>query len=833
MQGKELFRRTLYLMGYFIMATEKKVFLKYKLTAAIGIALAAVSAPSVAQQTSQDTVHTNEANEAELVERIAVIGSRLSVRSATESAAPVDIISSADLLATGMTETARALQFLVPSFNFPTSSITDGSDAVRPASLRGLSPDHTLVLVNGKRRHGSALVHLNGTMGKGSSNVDLNAIPLSAIERIEVLRDGAAAQYGSDAIAGVINLVLKKDSQGGAVSLLGGQTYKGDGEQYKVSGHIGLAPSETSFLTLSGEFHHKDKTNRAGLDPRQMYDEIDGEPDPREATFNRLNHVVGDASYEGFGLVLNAGAQAGEGELYAFATYSERETQSGAFYRLPNASNNVPEVYPDGFLPEIAPETKDLSVTAGYKFDFQQWQFDLSATTGQSEYKYFVNNSINASMGPSSPTSAFAGSMKNKEQVFVLDASRGFNFANHSELVVSGGVSYRDNTYQIFQGDELTYKNYGYQGKPGGMQGFGGFTPESEVDESRHNTGAYLEVENQLTDAYSWGAAIRQEKYSDFGSNTSWKLASRYELTDNWAVRGTLNSGFRAPSVQQLYFSNLSTLFVADAVTGELSPVESGTFNNNSGVVKALGQGELRPEKSQSISLGLTYHDNEGRTFTLDAYRIEIDDRIILSGSVNRSNATIDNLLGDQPAESVRFFMNAVDTRTQGVEAVYAQQFDLADYGQLRASFSAQYNQNKITQIRVPALLDGLEAALFDEVEQIRLTKANPKYNLTAGLTHQIGNWTSHVRANYFGPYTLGYATGPHEFGAKVVVDASLNYAFTEQLSVTFGVNNLFDTYPDVQPEANQFNGIFKYPNTNAPFGFNGGSYFGELVYRF
>lgn len=266
------------------------------------------------------------------------------MRTATDGTAPVDIISSEELTASGITETARALQYAVPSFNFPSSSITDGSDAVRPASLRGLSPDHTLVLVNGKRRHMSALVHLNGTTGRGSSNVDLNAIPISSIKRIEVLRDGAAALYGSDAIAGVINIVLKDQAEGGSLTAVTGQTYEGDGEQYKVHGNVGFELGDDGHLTLSAEYHHKNKTNRAGFDPRQQYPLVDGELDPREQTFDRLNHHVGDAEFENKALFANASIALGEGELYAFGGVSDRTTQSGAFYRRALDSRNLIEV---------------------------------------------------------------------------------------------------------------------------------------------------------------------------------------------------------------------------------------------------------------------------------------------------------------------------------------------------------------------------------------------------------------------------------------------------------------------------------------------------------
>ena len=434
---------------------------------------AMVAAPAVAQQ-----------NKEESIEKISVIGSRLSVRTATETASPVDIIDETQLAATGAIETAKALQLLVPSFNFPTSSVTDGSDAVRPASLRGLSPDHTLVLVNGKRRHGSALVHLNGTMGRGSSNVDLNAIPVAAIKRIEILRDGAAAQYGSDAIAGVINIVLKDQASGGSLNASTGQTFEGDGDYYKTSLNAALALGTDGFLNLTLEHQDKNNTNRAGLDPREQYNKINGQPDPREAGFNRLNHQVGDAAYQHSAVFFNAGLQQGDTEWYSFGGFSSRDTQSSAFFRLPKDARNIAELYPDGFLPQIAPTSDDHSVTAGVKWPLLGWQLDFSAGTGRSTYAYYVNNSLNASVGPTSPTSAYAGQLKNQEQNYNLDASRRYSFINDSELVVSTGISRRQNNYRIEAGEELSWKNYGYQNKAGGIQGFGGFTPESRVNES-------------------------------------------------------------------------------------------------------------------------------------------------------------------------------------------------------------------------------------------------------------------------------------------------------------------------------------------------------------
>lgn len=770
----------------------------------------------------------------EVEEVIQVVGSRLSMRTATDGTAPVDIISGADLAATGITETAKALQYAVPSFNFPSSSVTDGTDAVRPASLRGLSPDHTLVLINGKRRHKSALVHLSGTTGRGSSNVDLNAIPMAAIKRIEVLRDGAAALYGSDAIAGVINIVLKDNDSGGSASIQGGQTYKGDGEQWNLSASSGFAIGDEGALTLSGELHHKNRTNRAGLDPRQQYPELpNGDSDPREETFDRQSFHVGDAEYENASLFANMDIAIGEGNFYAFGGISDRTSESGAFYRRAIQSNTLTELYPDGFLPILAPDVNDHSVYAGYEWFVGEWTLDFSGGYGFSKFQYNVENSLNASLGPDlTPTSFDAGTLENSESNVTLDAQRFVPFANNSEISLAMGISYRENSYKVIAGEEASYINGGYEDRPSGSQGFTGFSPDSEVDESRDNVGVYVEAENQLTTDFMWGAAVRYEDYSDFGNNTSWKLSGRYDLTDRVAVRGAINTGFRAPSVQQLYFSNISTLFV-DRGNG-LEPEQSGTFNNISPVTQALGIGALQPEESESVSLGMVWNGYDGLAITIDAFQIEIEDRIILSGDVAPGDSpAVEEALANTSAENARFFLNAVDTTTKGLDIVASKTFGVGDYGDLKAQLAYGYNNTDIDSINLPQLLDGLENVLFDSDEQIRMTRSTPDHSGSIGLTHTKGKWTSNVQFSYFGNYAIGYSSGTETYGPNWITDVTVNYQWNDALAIRVGAQNLFNEYPDERSEGNQFNGIFKYPLTNSPIGFNGGYFYSEVEYTF
>ncbi|GGP42004.1 ligand-gated channel [Shewanella algicola] len=776
------------------------------------------------------------AEEGENLERIQVIGSRIALRTATDSPTPVDIITSEQLEATGITETAKALQFAAPSFSVPFSSITDGSDAVRPASLRGMSPDHTLVLVNGKRRHGSALVHLSGTVGKGSSNVDLNAIPMTAIKRIEILRDGASALYGSDAIAGVINVVLKDSDEGGSISTQIGQTYEGDGEQVRVGLNQGFSFSDDGFVNVSLEAHQKNATNRAGLDSRQQYPELDdGSLDPREETFDRQNHHVGDSEYENYGLFVNAEQAINDtSKVYAFGGVSQRESTSGAFYRRAIDSRNIIEVYPDGYLPQISPEILDYSFVMGYDAELGDWNIDASAGYGSNSFEYNVENTINASLGPTSPTDFYAGTLSNSELNLNLDASTYYDFYNDSEIVVATGVTFRESGYEIEAGQEESYIKGDYEDKAGGSQGFGGFTKESEVDEDRTNTGIYFELENQLTNEFYWSAAVRYEDYSDFGSNTSWKLSGRYDITDNVALRLTTDTGFRSPSVQQLYFTNVSTFFDPDPVTGEFVPRESGTFNQLSPIKDALDIPDLKAEISHSVSAGLVYNGDNGFTATLDAYQINVDDRIILSGSVDQeSSPVIAEALAGSNADSARFFINAVDTETQGVDLVMTQEFDLGQFGDVSANLAYSYKKTKIESINLPSILDGLEDDLFDRIEVIRMTEATPKNTGNIGFTHRYDDFTTNLRFSYFGKYTVGYSSSEVEYDAKWVTDISTRYQATDSLAVTLGVQNLFDTYPEKRPEDNNFNGIFVYPLTNTPFGFNGGYYYLDLRYTY
>ncbi|MDE0085109.1 MAG: TonB-dependent receptor, partial [Candidatus Poribacteria bacterium] len=607
------------------------------------------------------------------IESVVVVGTRSIGRRALQAPVPIEVVERKQLSLTGQSETGRVLQMLVPSFNFSSSSISDGTDALRPATLRGLGPDQTLVLVNGKRRHKSALLHINTSVGRGTAGTDFNAIPSSAIKRIEVLRDGAAAQYGSDAIAGVINIVLKDDVDTGDANLYWGQTYEGDGDTWIGNANYGMKVGDSGFLNLTAEWRDRYRTNRAGLTGTRQYDWIEedqGRPadhmleienddgtvtekpvwfDSREYTFDRQNFRIGDADstqkvgFYNFGLPIVGGM-----ELYSFGGYSTRQNNSAGFYRRANQSERtVTDIYPDGFLPEINTDIEDVSLAFGaaWTHETTDLNVDVSVNHGLNTFDFFISNSMNASYGAASPTSADAGGFELSQTAFNLDVT--YPLAYQSSLInLAGGVEFRREGYGIHAGEPVSWINAGLgaEGAASGIQVFPGFRPNQETDENRTNIAGYADFESYLSgepgSGLLVGAAVRGEQYSDFGTTVTGKATARYDLTKQVAVRAAGSTGFRAPSLQQLYFNNISTQFKIDADdidgdgnTEELIPLEVGTFRNDSDAARALGIPELKEEIAFNVSGGVVLKPIEKLWLSVDGFLIQIDDRIVLSGS--------------------------------------------------------------------------------------------------------------------------------------------------------------------------------------------------------
>lgn len=775
-------------------------------------------------------------------EELVVLGSR-AARTALETPVPVDVMHGDDLKATGLVETSRMLQFLAPSFNFSSSTISDGTDIVRPSTLRGLGPDQTLVLVNGKRRHSSALVHVNGSVGRGTAGVDLNAIPGSAIERIEILRDGASAQYGSDAIAGVINLILK-DDLGTSIDLNAGQTYESDGETLTGSVNHGWKIGERGYLNLTGEFRDRGATNRAGLDPRQQYPNLpDGSADPREATFDRLNHRYGDADSENLGLFLNASFPIGvDSEIYLFGGVTQREGESGGFYRRALDDRNVPEIYPDGFLPLINTTVDDQSLSIGYKTFISNWVLDVSATTGGNSFEFDIANSVNVSLGTASPTEAFAGSLEFNQTTLGLDLFGTMDVGRPLNLAF--GLEWRQDNYQIGAGETASYVDGGVPTASGGraapgIQVFPGFRPANEVDEDRDNVAVYGELETNLSDALLVSLAGRFEDYSDFGNNFSGKLAFRYSANKNLAFRLSASTGFRAPSLHQSFFNNTSTQFVLDQASGELVPFEVGTFRNNDAVTQAFGIPKLEEETSTNLSGGFTWKPRRNLSITADVYQIDIDDRIVISGQFQASaDPQIAAILEPFGVSAAQFFTNAVDTETEGGDLVISYGFGVGEAARLRLTAAANWNDTQVVgQVRTPEQLRDFGSVLFDRIERERIETAQPRSHISLAATYELRRCAITMRANRFGSVkTVESASDPSTdqvFAAKTLVDLDFTYRFGDQLTWSLGANNLFDVFPDENNAALSFNGIFVYPRRTAPFGFNGGSYYTRLSFVF
>ena len=795
------------------------------------------------QTTTEDVRLTSSPVE---LQEVAVVGTRASERTVTEAPVAIDVLTAAEIRATGRTETAQIIQSLAPSVNFPRSTVTDGTDHSRPATLRGLAPDQTLVLINGKRRHTSALINVNGTIGRGSGMVDLNAIPATSIDRIEILRDGAAAQYGSDAIAGVINIVLKQGAENEILATLG-QHYRGDGETIQLGTNYGV-PIGGGSLQLSAEFRDHGFTNRSEPDFRQQY--FAG--DPREAQLTpeqRINHRQGDADTRDIGGFLNYANPIGESgaEIYAFGGVSFRRGEAAGFWRRANDDRTVRALHPNGFLPLIATRINDYSGVTGVRGAAIGWNWDLSANYGRNSFEFNVENSNNASMGAASPTEFYAGTLAFQQLTFNLDVARPFEIGFASPLNVAVGAEFRRDGYDITAGEPASYQHGGQTVLDGpgagnfaapGAQVFPGFQPGDEADASRHNVAAYLDLESRLTPMILLNVAGRVEDYNDFGSTTDGKVALRIEPTPGIALRGSASTGFRAPALAQSFLSATATNFL----NGQ--PFENRTFPVNTGVAQALGAQPLKPEQSVNLAAGVALTPVRNLTLTADYYRITIDDRIVLSG--NFTGTAIRDYLTAQGFAGVagaRFFTNAIDTKTNGIEVVANWAVPVSTLGTFRFTGGYSWNENEVTRVAsTPPALSAFQETLFDRVERSRIEVGQPKDNLLLSGSFTAGPASLSLRTKRYGELqefgtaadgSLDYTQTP-----KWITDFSVGYRFAQRVDLTVGADNLFDVYPDRRTLGNATTaginnfGIFPY-NGISPFGFNGVYWYTKVQARF
>ena len=792
------------------------------------------------------------------IEAVTVTGTRGEERTVISAPVPIDVLSSLEVRSTGRTETSQMIQALAPSFNFPRTTLGDATDNVRPATLRGLSPDQALVLVNGKRRHLSAVVNINGFVGRGSEAVDLNAIPAGMIDHIEILRDGAAAQYGSDAIAGVINIVLKSTAPGDVTAQAGeystkepqvanftSETYKHDGKLFYANADHGWQFGQNGYVFLGGEIRDRGYTNRAAPDTRVQYYQNLQPTDPNLPVPGGIDFKIGDSyQHDDLGW-LNAGTTFANGvQLYAFGGLSHRFGDAFGFWRRPRDANNVISVYPNGYLPEEQPVVWDGSGFVGVKGQAAGWEYDLSSGYGRNVFDMNVVHSVNVSMalknpGVSTPTDFYAGQLAFGQWTTNLDVNRDFKFSL-APLHAAWGLEFRDDQYKIAPGDPASYENDSTFVRDSlgnvtttpaavGSQVYPGFRPQDSGSHSRNNVGGYVDLSSDLTSQLLIDVAGRYEHYSDFGNTTTGKVAARYEPVHGVAFRGAVSSGFRAPSLGQEYFSNTAINFVGTPAVA----LEIRTLPVSSDIAEVLHAQPLRPEKSMNYSAGVALEPLRNMSLTVDYYRIDLTDRIVLSNNFT-AQVVVDTLAahGIVGVNGARYFTNAVDSRTNGLDVIGNYGYSFTPRALLRLTAAFNGNWTKVTRIDSSAILPGQGNALFSRVDRARLEKGNPRNNLVLSAHLDLSRFGIDFRNQRFGQVTSfgTTAAGDQTWSPKWVSDLALNYGPVSRATVTLGADNIFNTYPDPSITGNTNSGILPYSGIS-PFGINGRFLYGKISY--
>ena len=824
------------------------------------------------------------------IEKISIVGSRTIGRYIDELPVPVDILSSEVLVNTGQTEVGRMLQTVTPSFNFPSSAISDGTDALLPATLRGLGPDQTLVLINGKRRHQASLLHINTSVGRGTTGTDMNAIPVAAIKHIEVLRDGASAQYGSDAIAGVINIILNDNNTVDKISSSYGEYSKGDGETILFDISKSFTLGNTGYVNTTLSYRDHGYTNRAGLHGSCQYsgcsklaNGIMLSGDPRETSAPRNTFRIGDADSDQLSLVINSAYELQVGELYGFATYSKRKNQSAAFFRHnSNHDGNAllldgDATIPSGFLPKINSDIKDISLNFGYQTSLSNnANVDFSYTYGQNNIDYVTSDTINSSFANAlqfkpdgSKTDISSKEIRNliPRQAFAYGlelalSTLNFDYIQRFDLFsLAFGAEIRTDFYKVIPGDEYSFRDYDtINGKSlftsdraPGTQGFGGISFRSAVKEKRNVFSLYAESELDVTEALIINGALRYDNYEGFGGTTNVKLATNWSVSEEVAIRGAINTGFRAPSVQQLYFNNISTQFIIPANNTNNNnqiAMQVGTFRNDSALVKSIGIPELKEEESTNYSLGAVFQIDDDIKLTIDWYYIEITDRIVISNKLEPNLSTFfDETLKRYASDvdAAQIFLNGADTQTKGIDLIATWNTTLLT-GDLQLTLAANYTQTDVVNLFTPSE-SGLGAIAADEIFSVQdisiLEEWQPQDRVSANALYKLDDITINLTLNRYGEYTITDG-GRQTYGAELLTDIRINYQFSNTLSFNIGVNNLFDTYPDTNKISNSnvgkiidhqgnvivdSQGVFTYSRRSAPFGFNGAYYYLGVEY--
>ena len=848
-------------------------------------------AVSLALGTVQSSAAENDGAKEKKVERIAVVGSRGAPRSINSSPVPIDLIGAEELERSGNTDMLELLKGTVPSFNVHSNPISDAASLVKPANLRGLSSDSTLILVNGKRRHrASVIALLGGGINDGAQGPDISVIPSAALKQVEVLRDGAAAQYGSDAIAGVMNFVLKDDADGGSLTVRHGSYYEGDGDTTEVNGNIGLALTPDGFANLSFQYKSSDATSRSVQRP-----DAQGLIDAGNTSVPDLAQIWGSPEvndditiFGNFGLDLG-----NDREIYMFGNFSERDVRGGFYYRNPHnrggvysnddgatllvadidglnngiecptvnvTSGNVlgqadygliadnstavgancfafNEMLPGGFTPNFGGNIIDTAITMGTRGQIDDTlSYDISGSVGRNESSYVIYDTLNASLGPDSPRDFNPGSHVQLEKFVNIDLVKELEVGFESPLVIAGGYEYHQESFQVIAGNEDSFiaGPYTTQGFGIGSNGFPGFKPSAAGTFSRQNYAVYLDVEAQYTDNFLMGFAVRYEDYSSFGDTTNYKVTAQYNVTDDFSVRGSVGTGFRAPTVGQANYSNVQTNLDGGVL------VDSALLPPTNPVAEKLGAKELTPEESESMAFGAVWTIGD-LYLTLDYYNIEVTDRVSQSAKINLTTAQKDALKADgvpnvDSIQQVSFFTNDFDTTTEGVDFVASYSTALFNGS---TTFSLAYNFNETT-------VDDFTPEITGAGKVSRLENDLPNHRATFTWSQSWDDLSMFTRVNYYGEYQgvhvdwVGSEESPGTeivADSEVTVDIEVTYHVMEDLKVSVGAQNIFDEYPselDFEQQSGAANNSWggKYYETS-PFGFNGGFYYVKATYTF
>ena len=772
------------------------------------------------------------------LDEVVVTGNRSKVRSVLNSAVPIDKLYSEDLKSTGQVTFDKMLAYKIPSFNTSNQAISDGTAHFDPADLRGLGPSRTLVLVNGKRKNQSALVYINDTPGKGEVGTDMKSIPFSAIERVEILRDGASSQYGSDAIAGVVNIILKKKTNFTEVSLTSGVTSEGDGFNFGADLNSGFKIADKGFVNLTLSYLDQNKTNRAAKPGK---DDLFGiaANDPLWGTWLKnnpnLGMTIGQPDSKMGALVINAEYPLSEKTtLYAFGDLNIRKGTSFALYRAPywvsdpnNLLHAAGTTY-NGFQPTFNTDVFDNLGSVGIKSTLFGFNSDFSVTAGSNRIDYTVKNTINVSLGANSPTEFKSGGYTFSQLVGNADFSRTFD-----KVTLGFGTELRKEQYEARAGQPESYVG-------GGAQSFPGLQPANELKKDRSNVGVYTTLDYDVTEAFLVGGSLRYENYTDFGNNFSWKVNSRYKLNNDVTVRASFSTGFRAPALHQIYLSNIQTLVSGGSVSNQ------GTFNNVDPAVAGIGVPRLHAEKSENFSTGVTFRSGANFTASLDFYHIKVKDRVLFSGEVgfdgdNSTTNPVEQVLISNDITSMKFFINAVNTITKGVDIVMNYKNLALGSGKLGFNFASNIANTKIDgQIATPAILKANGYDIFNRKEQGRILSARPNTKVLLGVNYDFKRTSFILNNTYFGEVTWQHATDvakDQTFAGKFITDLGVSYKFSKVISGNVMVNNLFNIYPDkLDPKGDivtDLGGRFKYAWEVNQFGFSGTIFTAGMNFKF